>query len=161
MTDKEKENSEEIKSFILEIDPCAPLMEEHEDKLIGVAERFGCHFIPLYKDVNTFLFKSPEEAIKQASKLSSKAVVFGGLDSSIIGYVLFDDGVAMLHDKEALLQNLASEYEKDGMEIDEEFESYYSNALDFYEFNIIGTGMSDMTTPAFAYTEEWPLPEGN
>jgi hypothetical protein len=155
--DKKNELIEEIKCLALEMDPCIELIDEHEDKLIGVAERFGCHFIPLYKGVNTFLFKTPKEAIEEAVKLSDKTLVFDGLDSSIIGYVVFDGGVAILHDKEVLLENLASEYEKDGMEIDEEYESYYSNALDWYDHNIIGTGLSDMTTPAFALTEDFSI----
>ena len=156
MKEENREQVEGLKDFILEMDPCIELMNEHDDKLIGVAERFGCHFIPLYIGINTF-FLEPEEAIKKVSELSSKTCVFDGLDSSIIGYVIFDDGVALLHDKKTLIEELASKYEKDGMEIDEEFESYYSNAIEWYEYNILGTGMSDQTTPAFALTEGFPI----
>jgi hypothetical protein len=43
------------------------------------------------------------------------------------------------------------------MEIDEEYESYYSNALEWYEYNDIGYGLSSEVTPAFACTEEWGI----
>lgn len=43
------------------------------------------------------------------------------------------------------------------MEIDEEWESYYSNAVGWYEFNDLGYGLSDSITPAFACTEEFPI----
>lgn len=39
-------NRNEIIDRLLEIDPCIKLDESNEDKLIGYAERFGCHFIP-------------------------------------------------------------------------------------------------------------------
>jgi hypothetical protein len=154
------EEKEQLKESLLEMDPCIKFDESIDDKLIGYAERFGCELMPLYEGINTFLFKDSELAIDEASKLSDKVYLFPDLKSSVVGYVVLEQGgVAILHDKEVLLNNLAKEYEESGMEIDEEFESYYSNAVDWYEFNIIGTGLSDMTTPAFACTEEWPLPD--
>lgn len=156
------EEREELKESLMEMDPCIKFDENNDDKLIGYAERFGCELIPMYQGVNTFLIKDSVKVIEEVSNLTDKALVFDGLNNSIVGYIVLEQGgVAILHDKELLLNNLASEYEKSGMEIDEEFESYYSNALEYYEYNIIGTGMSDMITPAFACTEEWPLPEGN
>jgi hypothetical protein len=157
-----QEDIESLKEYLMEMDPCIKFDEDNEDKLIGYAERFGCEIIPMYQGVNTFLISGPDKVIEEVSKLTNKAIVFEGLNDSIVGYVVLEQGgVAILHDKELLLNNLAREYEESDMEIDEEFESYYSNALDWYEFNIIGTGMSDDITPAFACTEEWPLPEGN
>lgn len=157
-----KEYIDELKEYLMEMDPCIKFDEDNEDKLIGCAERFGCEFIPMYQGINTFLFSDPEKVIEKVSNLTDKAVVFNGLEASIVGYIVLEQGgVAILHDKEVLLNNLAKEYEESEMEIDEEFESYYSCALEWYEYNIIGTGMSDMITPAFACTEEWPLPEGN
>ncbi len=155
-----KREIKELKESLLEMDPHIKFDDSIDDKLIGYAERFGCELIPLYEGVNTFLFKDPELAIEEAAKLSDKVCLFPDLKNSIVGYVVIETGgVAILHDKEVLLDNLARTYEEEGMEIDEEFESYYSNALEWYEFNIIGTGLSDMSTPAFACTEEWPLPE--
>lgn len=154
----EKEKREELKNHLLELDPCIEFDKKNEDKLIGYAERFGCHFIPLYKDINTFLFNNPEDAIKKATSISDKVCHFDGLDKSMVGYVVLENGeVALLHDKEILLENLAKEYEEDGMEIDED-DSHYSQAIQWYDYNIIGTGLSDMTTPAFACTEEFSLP---
>ena len=43
------------------------------------------------------------------------------------------------------------------MDIDED-DSYYNQALQWYDYNIIGTGLSDMITPAFPCTENWSLP---
>lgn len=149
----------ELKEILLDLDPCIKFDESIDDKLIGYAERFGCEIIPMYQGVNTFLISNPEKAIEEVSKLTDKAIVFDGLNDSIVGYIILEqDGVAILHDKEVLLNNLSMEYAVDGMEIDED-DSYYNQALQWYEFNIIGTGLSDMTTPAFACTEEWPLPE--
>lgn len=156
------EDREELKELLMEMDPCIKFDEENDDKLIGYAERFECELIPMYQGVNTFLINDPDKVIDEVSKLTDKAVVFEGLNNSVVGYIILEQGgAAILHDKELLLNNLANEYEEDGMEIDDEFESYYSNAVQWYEYNIIGTGMSDMITPAFACTEEWPLPEGN
>lgn len=149
---------QEIKERLLEYDPCIELLDEHEDKLIGYAERFGCQFIPLYKGVNTFLCKNHKKAVEAATKLSDRVCNFDGLESSCIGYVILDDGqVALLHDKEKLIEELAKEYEESDMEIDED-DSYYSQALQWYDYNIIGTGLSELTTPAFALdTEEFPI----
>lgn len=150
--------SQELKETILELDPCIKLMPEHEDKLIGYAERFGCHYIPLYKGVNTFFESDPEKAEKLANELSSKPVFpMPQMNCGIIGYVTFDDQAALLYDKEKYLTQLADEFKKDGMEINEEFESYYSNALEWYEFNDLGFGMSSKVTPAFACTDEFDL----
>jgi len=155
-----KENErEELKEYLMELDPCIKFDEENDNKLIGYAERFGCSFIPLYEGVNTFLTKTPDEAIKKATALSDTVCQFDGLNDSIVGYVVLENSkVALLHDKEFYLEGLAKEYEEEGMEIDED-DSYYSQAIQWYEYNVIGTGLSDMTTPAFACTEEWPLPK--
>jgi len=155
-----KEEREQLKEYLMEIDPCIEFDVENEEKLIGYAERFGCHFIPLYEGINTFLINDPEEAVNKAEEISTFPVfVFPGLESSLVGYVVFDGGkAAILYDKEKYLDDLAKEYEEDGMEIDEECESYYGSALEWYDYNVIGTGLSDMTTPAFACTEEFPLP---
>jgi hypothetical protein len=157
-----QEDIESLKEYLMEMDPCIKFDEDNEDKLIGYAERFGCHLIPLYLNVNTFIVKDPEEAEKLANEASSMRVFsMPQMNVGIIGYVTFDDKAALLYDKEKYLLHLADEYEKDGMEIDEEWESYYSNAIEWYEFNDLGYGLSSEVTPAFACTEEWPLPEGN
>jgi len=154
-----KEDIEILKEYLMEIDPCIKFDDEYEEDLIGYAERFGCHLIPLYNKVNTFLYDNPETCIKNAQALREDVCLFAGLEKSIVGYVILENGkVSILHDKEKLINNLAKEYEEEGMEIDLEDDSYYSQALQWYEFNIIGTGLSDMTTPAFACTEEFPLP---
>jgi hypothetical protein len=153
----DKNQIKELKEQLLELDPCIQFDDSNDDKLIGYAERFGCELIPMYEGVNTFLIKDPDETIEEVSKLTDKAVLFDDLKESIIGYIVLEQGgVAILHDKEILLNNLGLEYAADGMEIDED-DSYYSQALQWYDYNIIGTGLSDMTTPAFACTEEWPI----
>lgn len=157
----EIEEIELLKEQLMEIDPCIVFDDKNEDKLIGYAERFGCQIIPLYENVNTFLFSDPEESISEAAKLSDKVCLFDDLKSSIVGYVIFGENhVAILHDKEVLLDNMSKEFEDSGMGIDED-DSYYSQAYQYYDYNVIGTGLSDMTTPAFACTEEWPLPVSN
>lgn len=152
------ELADEIKERLLEIDPCIELDDDNHDKLIGYAERFGCHFIPLYLGINTFIVKNPEEAEIRANQVSSMPIFpMPQMNAGIIGYVTFDNKAALLYDKEKYLNSLASDYEKDGMEIDEEYESYYSNALEWYEHNDLGYGLSDYITPAFAITEEFPI----
>lgn len=157
------EITEEIKQRILEMDPCIELDAKNEDKLIGYAERFGCHFIPLYKGVNTFFEKDPKEAERKANDISAKPVFpMPQMNCGIIGYITYEEGdekyAALLYDKEKYLEKLAKDYEEDGMEIDEEYESYYSNALEWYEYNDLGYGSSMEITPAFACTDEFELP---
>jgi hypothetical protein len=50
----EQRERKELKGYLLEMDPCLKFDVENEDKLIGYAERFGCHLVPLYEGVNTF-----------------------------------------------------------------------------------------------------------
>jgi len=156
------EITEEIKQRILELDPCIKLDSENEDKLIGYAERFGYHLIPLYKGINTFFEKDPYEAEMKANEISYRKVFpMPQMNCGIIGYVTFEEGgdtcAALLYDKEKYLENLAKDYEQDGMEIDEEYESYYSNALEWYEYNDLGYGSSMEITPAFACTDEFEI----
>lgn len=155
----EENEREELKEYLMEMDPCIKFDKENEGKLIGYAERFGCELIPMYQDINTFLTKTPDEAIDESAKLSDTVCNFDNLKESIVGYIILDNGkVALLHDKELLIGNLIEEYEEDEeLEEDEDY-SFYIMAVEHYEYNIIGTGLSDMTTPAFACTEEWPLP---
>jgi hypothetical protein len=153
-----KELADEVRERLLEIDPCIEFDDQNHDKLIGYAERFGCHFIPLYLGVNTFIVRDPEEAERLANQASSTPVFpMPQMNIGIIGYVTFDDKASLLYDKEKYLEDLAKQYEEDGMEIDEEYESYYSNAVEWYEFNDLGYGLSDSVTPAFAVTEEFSI----
>jgi len=154
-----KEEIEELKEYLLETEEDIKFKDEYDDVLIGYAERFDNRFMPMYEGINTFLFKTPEESIQQATTLSDSVCEFPGLEESVVGYMILEDGkISLLHDKEKLLNNLAKDYENDGMEIDDEDDSYYSQAYQWYDFNIIGTGLTDMTTPSFACTEEYPLP---
>jgi hypothetical protein len=145
--------------MLLELDPCLELDEENEDKLIGYAERFGCHFIPLYKGINTFFVSDPEEAERIANEISSMPMFsMPQMNVGIIGYVTFDDKAALLYDKEKYLEKLAKEYEEDeSFKIDEEEDSYYSHAIQWYDYNDIGYGSSSEVTPAFACTEEFEI----
>ena len=134
----EQSEREELKEYLLEMDPCLKLDAENEDKLIGYAERFGCHFIPLYKGINTFFVNDPVDAERIANEISSLPVFpMPQMNDGIIGYVTFEDKAALLYDKEKYLNKLAKEYEEGEMEIDEEYESYYSNAVEWYEYNDI------------------------
>ena len=159
---KEQER-DQLKDRILEIEPCIKFESEHEEKLIGYAERFGCHIIPMYEGINTFFTKNYKEAEDKAQKLTSIPVgTFPGLEDSVVGYITLENGaVAMLHDKESYLQKLAKEYEEsdkeEGVDEDPDY-SYYVQALEWYEYNVLGLGLSDRTTPAFACTDEFPLP---
>lgn len=107
--------------------------------------------------------RDPEEAERLANE-NSRLPVFPmpQMNEGIIGYVTYEEGdeqyAALLYDKEKYLEKLEKEYEECGMEIDEEFESYYSNALEWYEFNDLGYGSSSEITPAFACTDEFDLP---
>lgn len=148
-----KKDRKRLIEYLIDLDPDISLDEASEDSLIGYAERFGCEFIPMYEGVNTFLFKTPDETIEAVSKLTDKACLFDGLKKSIIGYIVLEQGgIAILHDKETLLNNLAKEYEDNRMEIDED-DSYYNQAVQWYDYNIIGTGLSDAITPAFSCTD--------
>jgi len=149
---------EEIRDRLTELDPCLELDPSNDKNLIGYAERFGCHFLPLYEGVNTFFESDPEKAESKANEISSTPVFpMPQMNDGIIGYVTFEDKAALLYDKEKYLNKLAKEYEECGMEIDEEFESYYSNALDWFCYNDLGYGSSQYITPAFACTDEFDL----
>lgn len=76
MNENERESLEE---YLLELDSNIKFDTENEDKLIGYAERFGCEFIPMYQDINTFLTKTPDEAIEKTAKLSDTVCVFDDL----------------------------------------------------------------------------------
>jgi hypothetical protein len=43
------------------------------------------------------------------------------------------------------------------IQLDEEYESYYSNALEWYEYNDLGYGSSMEGTPAFACSDEFEI----
>jgi len=156
----EQNEREQLKERILEIDPCITFDINNEDKLIGYAERFGCEIIPLYEGVNTFFTKDNEEAEEKSQKLTSIPVgTFPGLEHSVVGYVTLESGaVAILHDKEAYLVRLAKEFESIDEDEPDEDNSHYTQAIEWYEYNVIGLGLSDITTPAFACTDEFPLP---
>jgi hypothetical protein len=110
------------------------------------------------KGLIPFFVSDPEEAERIANEISSLPVFpMPQMNDGIIGYVTFEDKAALLYDKEKYLNKLAKEYEESEMEIDEECESYYSNAVKWYEYNDIGYGLSQEVTPAFACTEEWEI----
>lgn len=158
----EAEERKELKERLLELDPCIELDEANDDKLIGYAERFGCHFIPLYEGINTFYVKDPKEAERMANEISSKPMFpMPQMNVGIIGYVTFKEDdetyAALLYDKEKYLEKLAKEYEEDeSFEIDED-ETYYFHALDWFCYNDIGYGSSSNITPAFACTDEFDI----
>lgn len=145
--------TENLKGLIMEIDPCVKFDDENENKLVGYAERFGSHIIPLYKGVNAFFTSDVDFIVDMATEFNKTSPIptteADGLEKELIGYVLFDDKMALLYDKEAYLSRLAKEFEDNGMEVDEEWGSYYLSALEWYEFNVIGSGSSSFVTPAF------------
>ena len=137
----------------MEIDPCIKFDDRNEDKLIGYAERFGCHIIPLYKGVNAFITSDADFIHDMTMEFNRTSPIpayrADGLEEELIGYVLFDDKLALLYDKEAYLDRLAKEFEGDGMSVDEEDGDCRLSALEWYEYNVIGSGSSSFITPAF------------
>ncbi len=140
--------TEEIKQAIQEMDPCIKFDEENVDKLIGFAERFGGAIIPMYKDVNTFLVSDTEELEKTVGTYNSRALKADGFEDTLIGYMDIDGYHIFLHDREKMIDKMIEEYKSDPDCKEEEDYSYYTMALENYEFNIIGSYMEGV--PAFA-----------
>jgi len=147
-----KSTREAVKEYLLELDPCIKLDEENEDKLIGYAERFGGSIIPMYDGINTFLIDDMDHLIKHVNMFNSRAMKADGFEDTLIGYMNIDGYTIYLHDREKMLQKLVKEYEEDPMCEEDEGYSYYTMAIEYYEFNIIGAYMEGV--PAFAVMEE-------
>lgn len=79
---------------------------------------------------------------EEISEINEEALLIDGFDVAIIGYCeRINLGPVAAYDVEKILEILM---ERDGME--------YSDALEFFEFNIKGAWMGEFT-PVYIYTE--------
>lgn len=123
--------TKELKEEITDLFDDVSFSHEHEDKLIGYAESCGRDVILLYLDINFFITKNPIEDI---NKFNNKSLYATGYEKSVVGYFKDSDNKYLLvHEKESILEEMSKEMEPD-------------EALEFYEYNIVG-----------AYIENGPI----
>jgi hypothetical protein len=149
----EQVEREQLKEYLMEMDPCIEFDEENEDKLIGYAERFGGTLVPMYDDVNAFIINNPESTLDIVHTMNPGARKADGFESTIIGHINIGGETLILHDREKMIEQMIAEYEADSeIEEDEDY-SFYTMAMENYQYNIIGAYMEGV--PAFAVREEW------
>jgi hypothetical protein len=152
-----QELREHLKEHLLELDPDIEFDKENDDKLIGYAERFGCSFIPLYDGINAFIYNGSDEVLGLIEGLNPNARKADGFEDTIIGYIKFEGETLILHDRDKMIEKMTSEYEQDPDLEEEEGYDYYTMAMEYYQYNVIGAYMDGV--PAFACdTEDFPLP---
>jgi len=144
---------EELKEYLMEMDPCIKFDAENEDKLIGYAERFGGVVIPMYEGVNTFLIDTPDRTMEVVKLVNPEARKTDGFEDTIIGYIIIDNKELILHDRDKMMDKMIKEYESEPEMEEDEGYSYYTMAMENYEYNIIGSYMDGV--PAFAVREDW------
>ena len=149
----EKTKREELKNYILESDPCIEFDDKNEDKLIGYAERFGGVIIPMYEGVNTFLIDNSDNIQEIVHSMNPEARKADGFEGTIIGYINIDGETLILHDRNKMIEKMIEEYETNPEINEEEDYSYYTMAMENYQYNIIGAYMNGV--PAFAVREDW------
>lgn len=141
-----------IKSQILEICEEVTFKRGLTDKLYGCAEMFGEDCIVLYEGINFIRYTSPTHCQEmcdfyfpgEARKLTEL-----GYDHCIIGHLKMpDDSFRLVYDKDAIIEHLKSEYMQDKSGLFSGEEDCETSAVEFYEYNILGTGMKGV--PAFA-----------
>lgn len=145
-----KEDREQLKEYLREVDPEIEFNEANDDKLIGYAERFGGSIIPMYEGINTFLISKIGDLIAEVSQLNSRARIADGFEDTLIGYMNIDGYCIYLHDRNKMLDKMMKEYESDPIFKGDDL---YLLAMENYEFNIIGAYMEGV--PAFAVTNDW------
>jgi hypothetical protein len=149
----EASEREQLKEYLMEMDPCIEFDEENEDKLIGYAERFGGTIVPMYDDINTFILDCPESTQDIVNTMNPDARKADGFEDTIIGHINIGGETLILHDKNKMIEKMIAEYEADSeLEEDEDY-SFYTMAIENYEYNIIGAYMKGV--PAFAVREDW------
>lgn len=110
---------------------------------------FGGVIIPLYNNHNVFLEDDREkifEIIQQEKAVARKA---DGFEDTIIGTLIVDSKRVILHDKNKVLEQLEEEYKNDP---DFSGDNHYLMALEFYDYNIIGSYVDGV--PAYATIDE-------
>ena len=138
----------EIKDEILEMFEEVEFLDGKDEQLVGYAEMFGHECIPLYKDIN-FIVYPPEEAIDKIQILNPKARTADGYDLCILGHLSIDkENTILLYDKEAIIEQLQQEYLSDKSGLFDEEDDCEISAIEWYEYNILGTYMDGI--PAFA-----------
>ena len=136
-----QEHRDKLKQYLMEMDPCIKFDEENEDKLIGYAERFGGAIFLMYEGINTFIINDMDKLVEHVSTYNSRALKADGFEGTLIGYLSIDGYVIYLHDREKVIEQMIAEYESDPeLEEDEDY-SFYTMAMENYEYNIIGAYM--------------------
>jgi hypothetical protein len=107
----------------------------------------------MYDDINTFILDCPESIQDIVSTMNPEARKADGFEDTIIGHINIDGETLILHDKNKMIEKMIAEYEADSeLEEDEDY-SFYTMAIENYEYNIIGAYMKGV--PAFAVREDW------
>jgi len=106
-----QEDREELKQYLMEMDPCIKFDEENEDKLIGYAERFGGAILPMYEGINAFIINDMDKLVEHVSQYNSRALKADGFEDTLIGYLNIDGYVVYLHDREKMIEQMITEYE--------------------------------------------------
>jgi hypothetical protein len=132
----------------IDFDNEVEILEEHKDKIVGVAEHFLDRMIPLYKGVNYF-----DKDDINAPILSFGARKCDGFEDCHCGYMVGPFGknnskrTIMVFDKTKMFNKMIQEYTDSGEEEDEDY-PFYLMATEYYEYNIVGAYMDGV--PAFA-----------
>ena len=146
------ENSWYDKIKEIDCDNEVKIVEELKDKIVGIAEHFNNRLIVLYDGVNYF---SKENT--NSSTLSPGARECDGFEDCHCGYLLGPFGkdgwgrTILVYDKEKMISKLIESYKEDGEEEDPDY-SFYTMAIEHYEYNIVGGYMDGV--PAFAIFDE-------
>jgi hypothetical protein len=137
-----------IKEEILETFEDVEFILGKDKLLVGYAEMFGVSCIPLYTGINFLRCASPEEAILKIESANPKARTADGFEKCLIGHLKTESGVILLYDKEAVLEKLMADYRADTSGLFDGEEDIELSAIEFYEYNILGSYMQGI--PAFA-----------
>lgn len=85
--------------------------------------------------------------------LNPKARKADGFEDTIIGYINIDGEILVLHDRDKMMEQMIAEYESDPDLVEDEDYSFYTMAMENYQYNIIGAYMEGV--PAFSVIEDW------
>lgn len=144
----------EIKQDIINTFESVDFLEGQDDKLVGYAEMFGEDCIPLYEYVNYFPYNSPEDAILCISDVNENARKSDGFDNSAIGHLKLSSGkTILLYSRDGIISQLKNEYMQDTSGIFADEEDCETSALEYYNYNIIGSYLDGIPTFAVLYSE--------
>ena len=126
----------------IDIDEEVKIDEENSSKIAGISEHFKNRLIILYDGINYF-----NKDDEHAPKLSEGARKCDGYEDCECGKLIFEDKIILVYDKNKMIEKMIEEYKSDGEEEDPDY-SFWTMAIENYEYNIVGAYMDGV--PAFA-----------